>query len=171
MNFYFIKKIKIGILHLCGGRNNEKTLHSTNTKNMRKIKAEQIEKIINKDTDIILGDFNSDIVHYLTNIINKEQQKYFINYKLTNHYKMNIWNKLPFKLLEDANYKLACGDKDACINFYKENKTSYFGPSPDVIFYKNNPEINVSKFNIINLLSIPQLSDHNGLFVDFNIKI
>jgi endonuclease/exonuclease/phosphatase family metal-dependent hydrolase len=168
--FYNTRNIKIGILHLCGGRFDEHLLFTANENYATEIKTEQIKKIISEKVDIILGDFNSDIYHYLTDKINEKQKKYLnINLNL-NEKIINIWNKTPFELLEEKDYKLACGKKEDCIEFYTNNQTSIYGPSPDAIFYKNNTDIKVSNFDIINLLG-PKLSDHNGLIASFNIKI
>jgi hypothetical protein len=170
--FYNTRNIKIGILHLCGGRFDEPQLQKESSDRTKEIKTEQIEKIISEKVDIILGDFNSDVYHYLTDEINKKQEVFLLNNKLNRNI-IDIWNKSPFELLEQNDYKLACGEKndiDACTEFYKKNYTSFYETSPDAIFYKNNTDINVSNFNIIDLLG-PKLSDHNGLIASFDIKI
>jgi endonuclease/exonuclease/phosphatase family metal-dependent hydrolase len=170
--FYNTRYIKIGILHLCGGRFDEPQLQKINEDGVKEIKTEQIKKIISEKVDIILGDFNSDVYYYLTDDINKKQEEFLLKNKLNRNI-IDIWNKSPFELLEQTDYKLACGEKndvDACVEFYKKNYTSFYETSPDAIFYKNNKDINVSKFEIIDLLG-PKLSDHNGLIANFDIKI
>jgi hypothetical protein len=166
-------EIKIGIVHLCGGKYDEPafiqkiTEQGISTNNeiiqeIRKIKEEQIQKMIDKNVDIILGDFNSDIEHYL-GTLNTKQQGYFNNINF-HDYMIEAWNKIPFTLLKDNYYLPVCNE--TCTTFYTPH-TSVYGTSPDAIYYKSTKLI-VNDFKIIDLLT-GELSDHNGIYADFSL--
>lgn len=167
--------IKIGIVHLCGGRFDEAHFTtilkenkikdiSTKIDKIKEIKEEQINKMIAENVDIILGDFNSDIEHYL-GTLNYKQQKYFKDIEFDDNM-IEVWNKKPFELLEE--YSSVCGDIDNCKKFYNTNHTSKFETSPDAIYY-NNKKLTVNNHKIIDLLT-NELSDHNGIYAEFRLE-
>ena len=165
--------IKIGIVHLCGGRTDENVFAgilasltdiNEKKKKIKQIKEEQIQKMIHQDVDIILGDFNSDIEHYLGNSNQKNME--YLEKKLLDHDIIDFYNKVPFDLLEKSGYNLLCGDKQNSLIFYIPH-TSVYGTSPDAIYYKSTKLI-VNDFKIIDLLT-GELSDHNGIYADFSL--
>ncbi len=135
--------------------------------NIKKIKIEQIKQMIDKKVDIILGDFNSDFEYFLGNS-NQNQINYLTQLKFTDKM-INIWNNSVYELLERNNYISFCNDNIKCKKFYETIHTSIYELSPDVIYYKKDSNIKIQDYYIIDLIS-SNLSDHNGIYVNFKIK-
>jgi hypothetical protein len=153
--------IKIGNVHLCGGRYDEKVSHYTTHDNLIKTKKEGLHSL--QDCDIVLGDFNSDIHHFLTKNKNpNKKQENFLKDKLWTDEQIKIWNTTPYKFLEEKQFKLVPPEK----------KTSFFGGTTDVIWYKNN-KILLANHGILDMginnakRQEDGASDHNGVYATF----
>ena len=152
-------QIKIGNVHLCGGRYDEEVSQYKTNYNLIKTKEEGINLL--HECDIVLGDFNSDI-HYFLNKNPNKQQEIFLKDKLWTDEQIEIWNTTPYKLLERKKLKLVP----------PEEKTSFFGGTTDVIWYKNN-KLLLANNGIINMgiqnakRQEDGASDHNGVYATF----
>jgi hypothetical protein len=152
-------QIKIGNVHLCGGRYDEEVSQYKTNHDLIKTKEEGIKLL--EDCDIVLGDFNSDIHHFLNKIPNK-QQEIFLKDKLWTDEQIEIWNTTPYKLLERKKFKLVPPEK----------RTSFFGGTTDVIWYKKN-KLLLANNGIIDMgikkakRQEDGASDHNGVYATF----
>lgn len=152
-----LKTIKIANTHLTGGRYDD-----PNFRNLIDVRTNQIKRLIDQKVNLIIGDFNSEY--------NKEDA-------------INQLNKYPlYKSLNDK-------DKSIFLKYYQGwsdliNKNEYvpvfqtedvgptskFGGNPDWIFYKLKTYILPIDTSLIDILSsAPQITDHNGIIVDFLI--
>ena len=128
-----IDGIKIANCHLCGGRNDDTKIHKGEFENK---KLTLLTEIIKTNPDIIVGDFNSD----LSSGLNRKEEQYWrdiyhkegVSGKLVDFLtkKVRVWNNLPFKLLEQHEYR----------RVKIKGPTSKHGGSVDHIYY--NPKIN-----------------------------
>ena len=107
--------IKIANVHLCGGGPDERTYGNTQLKTpeeLKSIRIEPLKRIIAKNVDIVLGDFNSDLGYYLnykndSNTPLPAQQHKFLK-KLGWHDNMiTAWNIAPFVFLTENGFELA----------------------------------------------------------------
>lgn len=157
------KIIKLGNVHLCGGRYDENDnigkMLIGNLKLIRKRKIEVIETLIkNYNIDIIAGDFNSDIFCYLNNEIQIHHHEYLNKISPKKSYDIyKEWNIAPYKYLENNNYNLSNSE----FKF-----TSIYKTQPDSIWFKNMSLINYKYLDLIT----DNLSDHNGIYSKFKIK-
>lgn len=166
----FNKKIKIANIHLCGGRFDESDkigkMLIGNLKDIRKRKNEILEKLVKMyNVDIIVGDFNSDINCYINNgILQKDHLKYL--QKISPNKSMDIykeWNIAPFNYLNKNEYALA-------FKFDSNKKyTSIYKNHPDSVWYKNEL-FNVNHYEYVDLIKL-NLSDHNGIYTNFELNI
>ena len=157
----FKKKITIANIHLCGGTFNEIHHCKTTTQldNLIQIKNDMLEYIIDSNTNIILGDFNSD---YLAFIHPEDQTKleYLINTAKCTKEMAQSWNSVPFKLLQDKKYThVNIGDI----------KTSQYGPQTDNVWYNKNI-VQYNGHNILEALKT-NASDHQGISVNFHVSM
>ena len=144
-------KIRIGNLHLCGGKYDDEEYESATLSKLRSVKEEAIISL--KSADVIVGDFNS--------LENPFKQKGYIKYIHELGWKddqIETWNQAPFDKLKDLGYLRA-----------KYNKsTSMFGGTPDAVWYR--PDLVPIKIHGIDMGAKTQLaSDHNGISVQFSI--
>ena len=154
-------QLKIGNVHLCGGRYDEEVSQYKTNYNLIKTKEEGNNSL--QECDIVLGDFNSDIHHFLNKKKNvNKQQEIFLKDKLWTDEQIEIWNTTPYKLLERKQLKLVP----------PEEKTSFFGGTTDVIWYKNN-KLLLKNHGIIDMgiknakRQEDGASDHNGVYATF----
>lgn len=162
------KLIKLGNIHLCGGRYDENDnigkMLIGNLKEIRSRKNEVIKRLIDEfKVDIIAGDFNSDLNCYLNSQLNEDHLSYFKKVAP----KKNIltyleWNVSPYRLLNDNFYKLAY-NKDSNYKY-----TSVYKTHPDSVWYRSSL-LNQKEYNYIDLIS-KDYSDHNGIYVKFNLN-
>jgi len=148
---------------------NEAKLQSeiTELTKIKKMKSEQIKKMIDNNVDIILGDFNSDFELFL-GINSEELINYFRNEAKLDDKQIKIWNTYIYNLLKKKQYYNICEKKSNCIDFYKKRHTSIYNSSPDVIYYKKQ-HLEVINYEIINIIR-GNYSDHNGIYASFSIK-
>jgi hypothetical protein len=182
--------IKIANVHLCGGRIDDKPISQKLTEGtaldeLLKRKLRLLKSALEEKPDIIVGDFNSDIiVHYTHNTDaahNKSgQYAYFrgIFYDTAedplteDQIKLVIeWNSAAYKLLEENNYihsgavKYNKGD-DGKFDHEKHGETSLFGAIVDSIWYKKDTFIQIDykvhkMFNSLNIKTSLPISDTN----------
>ena len=150
----FGEKIKIGVVHLCGGRFDE-AKHSTLTvTDIKKLKTKVLKEMVEKyGADIILGDFNSDKTN--SNI------DYLVSSKGFNYDTAKAWNDTPYEYLESQGY-----------DYIKNTQaTSAFGGIPDMIWFKKSKLTDKQNFQLIDMNALDdekkQFSDHNGLYAEF----
>jgi len=154
------KEIKIGNVHLCGGRYDESDESVVNAgSDIDQIKTEVLKKMVAADADIILGDFNSDA--------QKEPKN--IDFLIKNGFsreQATKWNTSPITYLQTQQYNK--------VNF-GETATSFFNTQPDMIWYKQN--LSNIESRTVGELPAPNnplrekagMSDHIGLLCTFNI--
>ena len=148
--------IKIGVVHLCGGRYDEEYHSNMLDIRLKNLKIKVLKDMVKGNADIILGDFNSDKEN--TNID-------FLLEKGFSPEGAKQWNEAPSIFLESKNYKYISNNKP----------TSTFGGIPDMIWYKQS-RLNKKEFDIINMNAVTdpiskynhktQSSDHNGLYAE-----
>ena len=159
------KKLKIGNVHLIGGRfeENDKIgkMLIGNVKTIRERKNEVIEKLIkDHDIDIVGGDFNSDLNCYLEGKVQEEHLKFMKKVSPKKDIKIyEEWNISPYNYLKDSDYELSKG------NIIKN--TSLYRTHPDSVWYKKS--LIHKDFEYIDLMS-DNLSDHNGIYVKYELK-
>jgi hypothetical protein len=165
------KTIKIANIHLCGGRFDEGTHQKCNNPpnsldcqiELTNIKNESIAAVVSADVDIILGDFNSDVNNYINGTPLEVQRKYLEKKNWTLK-QINTWNTAPFEYLTKAGFKLV----------QPEDQTSWFGGTPDVIWY-NPLKYKYIFNNIIDMGATTAISqksgasDHNGVMAQFSL--
>ena len=167
--------IKIANVHLCGGGPDERTYGISESKNPNKltsIKIEPLKRVINRDVDIVLGDFNSDLGYYLNykndnNTTLPAQQKIFLKELGWDDNMITAWNIAPFVFLTDHGFELArLNDSNGILS-----KTSQKGNNtPDAIWYKKSKvTLKNNTIALIDLLTTGA-SDHNGIYAEFNVK-
>jgi hypothetical protein len=163
---YNDKDLKIGVVHTCGGGIDDTIINGITRDELSEIKKENIQKMIDDSVDIILGDFNSDYGLMLC-IDNPNLTNYF-NGMGIKPLQMIIWNISIYELLESKGYKSFCNSY--CKKLYTNKKTSKYGSSPDVIYYKEN-NIKCNAYEIIELINDngETYSDHNGIYANLII--
>ena len=162
--------LRVGNVHLCGGRYDERVVHRCEDRSiddclrdMDGVKIESVQELILRGTDIILGDFNSDVHHYLKNKPHPSQEQYMKKSGWSSD-QIRTWNISPFKLLHDKEYVLV----------EPQAQTSFYGTTTDVIWYKRN-QMTLQSHGVIdmgaNTATYPSeaASDHNGLVASFVI--
>jgi len=144
-------EIRIGNLHLCGGKYDDEEYESAALSKLRSIKEEAIISL--KSADVIVGDFNS--------LDNPFKQKNYIKYIREigwNDDQIKTWNEAPFDKLKSFGYLRAKYTKS----------TSMFGGTPDAVWYR--PDLVPIKIHGIDMGAKTQLaSDHNGISVEFSV--
>ncbi len=166
---YKNKQLKIGVVHLCGGTFDELVINNPNKSNIntfKKIKIEIIEQMINKNVDIILGDFNSDFEYFL-GTHNQRQINYLKSNAKFDDEQIKLWNAYIYEVLNKHKYKPICHNK--CKKLYEKHHTSIYEISPDVIYYKNTNLTIKDEYEIINLIH-DNYSDHNAIYANFKLK-
>lgn len=143
------KKLTVANVHLCGGRYDESVHH--NTKSISGLVKIKTETILKKPADIILGDFNSDVHHFITGKPLASQEKYLKGLGWTAA-RIKAWNTAPYMKLEKAGYSLVPPAK----------KTSVYGTTPDTIWAKDLFLVSHG------VLPMGAASDHDGLYATFS---
>jgi ribA/ribD-fused uncharacterized protein len=154
--------VRLGNVHLCGGGPDERALVWSDTSALVTLKSKIAQALVNASVDVVAGDFNSDVHHFLRDRVNVKQSKFLtgIGWKEEN---IKIWNCTPFEVLENAGYKLAP----------VETQTSFFGGTPDVMWYRR--WLRVSSKQKIDMGAIEAdtqvsgTSDHDGIATTFSI--
>ena len=157
--FALIEGVLIANVHLTGGRYDDQ-----NYSKLGEIKRDQLQKVLAADPDIILGDFNGDLIladqldsYSAYSSLTPSNQDEFRKYWIAGH-----------KLLSDTGY--------VRVPFIEE--TSVFGVRSDHIYYKPD------RVELVNKQMVPfiardtgkgvgktmRYSDHDGLLVTFGIK-
>ena len=158
--------LKIGNVHLCGGMFDEEDLYKkpskkekTKTiKDLENIKKEILEKMVEYGTDLILGDFNSDMNHFVKGKPIKSHETYLKDQGL-NGDQIRAWNTTPFNYLKSQGYSMVEPP---------ETKTSLYDTTPDAIWYIPGTLALDSSYDI-NMIS-DESSDHNGLVATFIVS-
>ncbi len=144
-------KIRIGNLHLCGGKYDEETIWESSVKELKTIKQETVTQL--SDADIILGDFNS-----VRNPLAKSGYVEYMKDLGWNNAKIVAWNMSPFQKLTSMGYKR--------VNY--NEPTSTFGETPDSIWYKGMRPLSITGIDMGAQDMIA--SDHNGICVEFRLN-
>lgn len=172
-NFYFKDdpdiKINIANVHLCGGSLDEEMKDITEiTQNaLGTLKTSELQKIVDPKkgrADIILGDFNSDVHHFLTGNPNPKQKK-FLKSRQWSDEQITVWNKSPFIFLKNT---------EAFDHITPETQTSSHGTTPDTIWYNNKKVEFTDIQGVIDMNAQAtekdeRFSDHNGIFAVFQV--
>jgi len=179
------KTIKVANLHLCGGRFDEVYVNQdpkcSDAEYVANIKNGLIRTALNNEPDVIVGDFNSDVVCY-----GDEERKYVQGPQLgfwgslspegqdeeVIKARLMVWNCAPFDLLKQSGYVLAGGDAST-INEFKEHGTSKYGSTPDAIWYSSKSGWRMEEFHRVCLMSnanhtnTKTFTDHDALVASF----
>jgi hypothetical protein len=150
-------------MHLCGGGYDEVGHKSASLRDLKFTKVDSLRQSIKGGANIILGDFNSDANHHK---LGKplQAQKHYLMTKGWKDKQIEIWNTAPYVYLEDK----------GCSIVPPEKKTSYFGGTPDVIFYEWR-YLDLIKYGMFDMGAINAInqkagaSDHNGIYAKFSV--
>ncbi len=158
-------QVQVGNVHLCGGRNDEATVPESLDR-INILKTELLQKYDPKP-DVILGDFNSDINHFINPENPNPQQWTFLEMNKWSKELMLAWNSAPFKWMQESNYMYIPPLK----------QTSFFGSTPDSIWYQPTVLTPVEDgAGFIDMGAINGVSqthggsDHNGVFATFRVS-
>ena len=172
------KYINIANVHLCGGASDENhvTKRQLSVDEMQSVKIEALNNLLDKENraDIIAGDFNSDVQHFVTGKPNDAQKKYLVEKYHWTDGAIRTWNTAPFNLLTANGFKLVP----------PETATSFYKTATDCILYHPNDDVKTgNKYKITQLehgiLDMDALkhkhqemgaSDHNGVWVNFLVE-
>lgn len=186
------KGIKFAGLHLEGGRYVDKELYNNFT-NLLEYKLDLLQKVIDNDVDVIVGDFNSvysvlkqDIPDTITTDISgfnqdlqnylKGQYTYYSSIGFTNKKQINEWNLKPYKLLLDNGYEFL--EMNVNPDNYPLTTNARGFSVIDTIWYKPGKVSPAYKATIIsqfennedwNNFQFNNYSDHNPVIATFNI--
>ena len=160
------RKLNIANVHLCGGQHDESQFGGMAVKDLLSVKHESLEHVIKQGADIVLGDFNSDMEHFIKGSVSLAQQEYLVRMGWAKG-DIVTWNNTPFQYLNGKGFKYV--DIEGLTSFYKSK--------PDAIWYKNERLV-VLKGGLLNMNAISDsvdpkggASDHNGLFATFGMNI
>ena len=153
-------KLVLSHLHMCGGKFDEKFHGRESVTRIKQTKEETVISAVKCKSDIILGDFNSDLMHYLTgSALNSHRE--FLKSNGYSIKKINAWNTIPYRFLANHNYQLVKNKK----------KTSFYGGTPDSIWHL--PRLKLETFSVVDMgISSGRrpsdgYSDHNGIKATF----
>lgn len=164
------QSVIIANTHLPGGRFDEARLNSeTSVKTCNDIKTTLVKDVVGLNPNIVLGDFNSDVMCFTTGKVNPKQREFWVQ---TLRFpddedttkKLMEWNCAPYRVLQDNGYTIEC--QDECPAKFKENPTSFYGTTPDAIWFKG---VGFQSFQQMSLMQDPMLSDHDALIADFKL--
>lgn len=143
--------VRVGNVHLCGGKYDEENYGKTAVGKLAKMKQEAIEHLA--AADVILGDFNS-----IQNPLSSTRYVNFMKELGWNDARIVAWNNSPFEKLTSLGFKRVD---------YNE-PTSTFGSTPDSIWYK--PSLAPVSVSGIDMGAKDMIaSDHNGISVEFKL--
>lgn len=161
------QQFTIANVHLCGGQYDEVAMASQSVIELRDAKREMFGFI--EDCDIVLGDFNSDLNHYVTGNVDHTQQQYLGRLGWTDE-QIAVWNSSMYQNLQEQFVYVAPPNPS---NPVRVMSTTRPGPihehaelTPDVIWYKPGRLIPTSRGTVI---PIPP-SDHHGVYREFEIN-
>ena len=156
-------KVRVANVHLCGGKFDDPKVVRDCDKDLqcvKDMKIEPLEQVVDAWADIVLGDFNSDVHHYVDGKPNPGHRVYLNEIGWTDAH-IEKWNIAPYEFLFENGYKLVNPQKT----------TSYYGVTPDTIWY--NDEISLIDHGLLDMgcaLTPGQgASDHDGIFATFSI--
>ena len=173
---FYYNGLKIANIHLEGGRYADQILFNEFS-TLLNYKLKLLEKVLEQEPDIIVGDFNSVYSS------NNELFQQFLNRQYTWFSKLyqreltmdekrmiDTWNSSPFKLLHENQYAYAIPQ-----NEMSSITNGRGGTIVDCIFYKSN-RLEHEKGNILNLMTSSDnyqmyecVSDHNPIVADFTM--
>jgi hypothetical protein len=180
--------IIIANLHLAGGRGYDSILLTNLFNQIFTFKLELLNKILEKNPDIILGDFNS-VLPFTEEKNNQSIKKEYLNSQYDYFLKI-LKTKNQIDNLTEENIININNYNEECFNILKKNKYIYANPENkiftnirgntivDCIWYKKD-KLELLSCKIINLLkdntlsnveSDIFLSDHNPVIAEFKIK-
>ena len=157
---------KVGNVHLCGGKFDDQNMSELSIREIREIRIKSIGTLIQLGAICIAGDTNTDlnIAYNRASAKDAFESGYTQSLRVNREQFIN-WNKSTVDILQNNGFKEAFFDSQSG----KLEKTSSHGVRVDGIWYKDPLEIRYSE--TINLINHPEpISDHNALYVDFNIR-
>lgn len=157
------QQFTIANVHLCGGRYDETAMASQSVIELGDAKTEMFGFI--EDCDIVLGDFNSDLNHYVTGYVDHTQQQYLRGLGWTNE-QIAVWNSSMYSTLYDAGFAYVAPLIANSGRLMSTTRPHDAELTPDVIWYKPDRLIQTSRGTVI---PIPP-SDHHGVYREFEIK-
>eukprot|EP00948_MAST-09A_sp_MAST-9A-sp1_P003575 g3575.t1 len=166
--------VKVASLHLPGGRFDEIYLNKPHVSidNLSSIKTDLLNQVLKHSPNIVIGDFNSDIICFTDGEVNLRQRKFWtdnLGFPDTNETtaKLIAWNTAPYRLLDQKNYSIMC--KHQCSAKFKECPSSVYGTTPDAIWFRNGSVTFDSYEQILLIGKSAMLSDHNALIAMFHV--
>jgi endonuclease/exonuclease/phosphatase (EEP) superfamily protein YafD len=161
------RTVQLANVHLCGGSIDERSHTADTVPTFESIKTELIGKLV-PSTDIVAGDFNSDMLHFVGQV---SARPHYLGWGGD---KLSVWNKSPFHQLQASGYRHVtyAGAPHGI------EPTSYYGTAPDAIWFNDSFALSESRVVCMGAVAAAEnrnpphssASDHEGLFAAFKFK-
>ena len=141
---------KVANLHLPGGRYDIQDIHSYSISRLKSVKSGLVRKVLKDKPDIVVGDFNADVITYLRQKPNTSQLRYWVDNGFPESKKtikkIMTWNSAPYAFMESKGFVFSCNAK--CLRTFAKHGTSIYGTTPDA-FLHNQKKVETKSFRRI----------------------
>jgi len=155
--------VKIGNVHLCGGRYDDRDVQNQSLENIANIKQLHLKYLVENGANCIVGDFNADLLTGLKGVAPTPSTLEYINQLGINQEQFTAWNQDAFQYLLDQGFQEIFDELDIDLI-----PTSIQGNRTDSIWYTNPPLVALDA-QTVNFIDAYQ-TDHNGVFALFGVK-